>query len=858
MAKNDFTYCLLPMKKRDPKQGNISCQLFITEMVQLHHRFLNSEGDSLAAMGKPTRKEKVRPLVVDSLAYINSRATKGDNKQIKNEQCVKKKVHFSETTSVLASITNARPRRTRAGYQDFRKQDAISALSCRVKAANKVARRPATDGGVLAVFTKTSSRCRKPTTRNGVLTEKSVTGVESSSIDPSQHLSIEGSPAHDGAIDNNNIIPESSLGTDGFPYFFVNSSENSDQGVNRKSGQSHRARKSKDTNVDELSKKSRNSRGSGLATLMEKLSLSSPSRVDRSNCLSIGSSDVACDIMLTLGKGEKSVSSPIILPVTKKQDRKKTPKKLDGEIPPVRTCLSPTLSLVRTTRSGSLESNCPLLDGSILNFETNAVNESSDQTRGENEPFRRSLRSRKPPNFFKPAIENAASVMETGVQHGESNTDESIIAHPISDSTSNTSKKTDYSKETFNLRSKVNDVEDLICALDENTIDEGLNADIGPLEKVEKGENMSNNLPQGTIVESDQSSSRLSVEDPSFLMGCKRSRRTRKPTAFYTPSASHRTRYGPSLSEQAFEESGEIKIQTLLPPTKNDSIHSENQHTRSNRSSNSSEWNEKDSRKNNDPVKCETDLKTGESTCEEDEADAMPKSSKAERKPLLNNNDDTIGLESKIEWLPQQLDQLKKAHRQTNPMSSAFWEQVATAVDGKSPGECRDQWYSLIKTPALKSKGSKITCKVSKSPETDDLFDSTPMRNVLDPTKMKTALLNIYAGIQIANRKVHVSNDEDTHHFEEFHGHSFQPKIGYKTYLQGMKRDISKETKNQKKGRKSKNSKSQSSVLHCISGSVKDSEVDMTARLTPGGSFRFQNRTHEEDDYWEDESLCED
>jgi hypothetical protein len=80
----------------------------------------------------------------------------------------------------------------------------------------------------------------------------------------------------------------------------------------------------------------------------------------------------------------------------------------------------------------------------------------------------------------------------------------------------------------------------------------------------------------------------------------------------------------------------------------------------------------------------------------------------------------------------------------------------------------------------------------------------------------------------------------------------FQPKAGYKSYLQDMRRELNRSLK-EPKGRKKKDSSCfTKNGPRTLSERIKDSDVDMTARLSPGGTLKVENRGELDDDFWDE------
>ena len=86
-------------------------------------------------------------------------------------------------------------------------------------------------------------------------------------------------------------------------------------------------------------------------------------------------------------------------------------------------------------------------------------------------------------------------------------------------------------------------------------------------------------------------------------------------------------------------------------------------------------------------------------------------------------------------WDETSLKQLLKAHKETDPKCYFFWHQIASKVRFKSAEECRDKWFSLVKTPTLRRKNpskqqnNTLAQQQQRSNDDDDIFNATPIRD---------------------------------------------------------------------------------------------------------------------------------
>jgi hypothetical protein len=207
--------------------------------------------------------------------------------------------------------------------------------------------------------------------------------------------------------------------------------------------------------------------------------------------------------------------------------------------------------------------------------------------------------------------------------------------------------------------------------------------------------------------------------------------------------------------------------------------------------------------------------------------------------------------------------QLKLAHSSVNPKSSTYWVDIASFVYDKSPAACRDTWFSLIKTPQHKGslrgpKADSVAVNTATAVGEDDIFDSTPMRKnhllehdrkletkIRDDLNLGSAIKIEMADIASAAQSV-VVGDSDAGKVE------FRPRAGYKSYLQEMRRDMRRHH-TQRKGSKKKNGLALPRIDKFIDECLYDGDVDLNARLSPGGTLQVKSLHHEdEDDFWED------
>ena len=226
------------------------------------------------------------------------------------------------------------------------------------------------------------------------------------------------------------------------------------------------------------------------------------------------------------------------------------------------------------------------------------------------------------------------------------------------------------------------------------------------------------------------------------------------------------------------------------------------------------------------------------------------------------------------EWNDIQLRQLKQRQSEANPISSSFWDDIAEHVDGKSALECREKWFSLVGTPAPRAKRtSKSDVRVDDvaaatsthhANDVDDIFNSTPLRGTLYPHDTKSLLesqetnnVDYDIGSPIlmsARRDRRVSTEYDDGNVIP----SLQQKVGYKSYLMGLKRGVARAMQDKKVAKKKQSTTK--GPTRIFSETVGNGDVALKGRLSPGGTLEVKNLTEAEDDfldYLSETSDCE-
>jgi hypothetical protein len=185
---------------------------------------------------------------------------------------------------------------------------------------------------------------------------------------------------------------------------------------------------------------------------------------------------------------------------------------------------------------------------------------------------------------------------------------------------------------------------------------------------------------------------------------------------------------------------------------------------------------------------------------------------------------------------------------------------------GKTANECRDKWFALVKTPKPATRSAP---KLSSADPTalppnaveDDLFNSTPMRAETDsqPLELHHLINPLPADQDLPSVAAETSPAVPSESTIRPDAHLRPPaaKPGFKSYLQGMRRDLNRSRKEASRGRPKKATVASKSAAFALRETFQDDDVTMKVQLSPGGTLQIQN-THadggdfddDEDDFW--------
>ena len=190
-------------------------------------------------------------------------------------------------------------------------------------------------------------------------------------------------------------------------------------------------------------------------------------------------------------------------------------------------------------------------------------------------------------------------------------------------------------------------------------------------------------------------------------------------------------------------------------------------------------------------------------------------------------------------WSHEQVDALRDAQSMADPMSCSFWSFVAGHVEGKTEGDCRAKWFSLIQTP--KAKVVKQQSKQELESLEDDLFHATPMRGG------KVMNFEIDVGSPIVDTTIQERGElrvEANYCYDEIM--ELKQRVGYKTYLKGLRRAVTKAERDRRLNRTRK--VKHSHVPRILSECINSDGIEMKCHLTPGGTIKIHKMTDEEND----------
>ncbi|KAL9191307.1 hypothetical protein ACHAXT_001013 [Thalassiosira profunda] len=215
----------------------------------------------------------------------------------------------------------------------------------------------------------------------------------------------------------------------------------------------------------------------------------------------------------------------------------------------------------------------------------------------------------------------------------------------------------------------------------------------------------------------------------------------------------------------------------------------------------------------------------------------------------------------KGQWSETELRKLREAQKEIDPTSTLFWQKVAVLVGTKSSAECQIKWQSMVATPkvvrrpatkkdaakpAATSRGQrKNDLYMSDDEDDDDLFNSSPYREEENghegsaPTKFSTFGGSSFGFSPFVKAKPKANKQEEKSALK------FRRK-GYNSYIENLRKDITRNKKKAPTANPSVNAAAQ------ISADTGNAESQMSGKLLADGTVTINEREEDldEDDIW--------
>lgn len=205
---------------------------------------------------------------------------------------------------------------------------------------------------------------------------------------------------------------------------------------------------------------------------------------------------------------------------------------------------------------------------------------------------------------------------------------------------------------------------------------------------------------------------------------------------------------------------------------------------------------------------------------------------------------DDNGEDNERPWRESDVVLLREAQNEVNPTSFSFWEEVSELIGNRSAVECREKWFSLVKTPKVKESKAKknLQQKVAMTPN-DDIFNATPMKALFsqrsDGFDQGFGNLGFLENLNLGSAvKVNRAPTADG-------GPSMPTQRGYKTYITNMKRNI---LKMDNKRRLPVMTNMKSKVSKNVRERAEEGDVELNGRLSPGGTIHVKASGNEDFD----------
>jgi hypothetical protein len=224
--------------------------------------------------------------------------------------------------------------------------------------------------------------------------------------------------------------------------------------------------------------------------------------------------------------------------------------------------------------------------------------------------------------------------------------------------------------------------------------------------------------------------------------------------------------------------------------------------------------------------------------------------------------------ESPDHWKPTELQALRLAQKSVDPKSLSFWDDVSELVSEKTAAECREKWFSLFETPAVKQnhkvrnvkRNAKLAPLGGYTRAEDDIFNATPMRSILvngddDDDRYSgggfeeliyIARMNIGSAIKVNTRKA----DNGTNCGESSSESIESTKPLYKTYIQNMRRHMHRQSPKRRRCVGPQQAQLLGLKGKKIAVRSEEGGIEVDGRISPGGTLRINTIDDNDEDYF--------
>jgi hypothetical protein len=206
------------------------------------------------------------------------------------------------------------------------------------------------------------------------------------------------------------------------------------------------------------------------------------------------------------------------------------------------------------------------------------------------------------------------------------------------------------------------------------------------------------------------------------------------------------------------------------------------------------------------------------------------------------------------QWTDSEVRLLRKAHQKIDPKSVSFWQDLSELLDARSSVECREKWFSLVKTPVVPSRKRPRRSSAGvagPASSDDDMFNATPMKNMFAFNNLEqpadAAVLGQIGNLSNLTLGSAIKVREDSHHGGGSSSSQLvlqnNPRKGYKTFIKAMKRGVRRKST----GRPPKALKA-TKAGKSLAERVGKGDVEVKCQLSPGGTLRVTTRSDRDDE----------